>query len=290
MLRRLTERHKHHALRLLNGTSTSSHSTLYGLPHRDDHVSMLWLPHFSECAIPYLIFICTRTSLCRILPWVGLLKMQFQSAKRWGGFCWLQSASVSSVQVHVNSLTSHLSTPTDTVRRCLCWSQDKRCTSIRVGYMHLESWHPHLSLSTIATTIAERSCCWRLETTRSFAPVLHGIGWWVLSNSHLSFNWLIVHPYVTLRCAFCSSRAWRVTVLTERSRVSWNVHGWTERTTCSRLPSPRRRWCSWQNNAWQNSVSLALAIVVMGFSRIQRRCCEAFYHRFNMLSIDTATQ
>ena len=38
MLRRLTERHKCHALHLLTGTS-DSHRTLYGLPHRDDLVS-----------------------------------------------------------------------------------------------------------------------------------------------------------------------------------------------------------------------------------------------------------
>ncbi|KAL7537548.1 hypothetical protein ACHAXR_007900, partial [Thalassiosira sp. AJA248-18] len=37
MLRRLTERHKCHALQLLTETS-DSHSTLYGLPHRDDLV------------------------------------------------------------------------------------------------------------------------------------------------------------------------------------------------------------------------------------------------------------
>ena len=36
MLRRLPERHKCHALELLNGSSSSSHSALYGLPHRDD--------------------------------------------------------------------------------------------------------------------------------------------------------------------------------------------------------------------------------------------------------------
>lgn len=33
MLRRLPERHKHHALHLLNGTSSSSNSFLYGKPH-----------------------------------------------------------------------------------------------------------------------------------------------------------------------------------------------------------------------------------------------------------------
>jgi hypothetical protein len=52
MLRRLTERHKHHALRLLNGTSISSHSTLYGLPHRDDQDTPLSWPTkdaISEC-------------------------------------------------------------------------------------------------------------------------------------------------------------------------------------------------------------------------------------------------
>lgn len=36
MLRRLPERHKCRALELLNGSSSSSHSALYGLPHRDD--------------------------------------------------------------------------------------------------------------------------------------------------------------------------------------------------------------------------------------------------------------
>eukprot|EP00986_Skeletonema_menzelii_P003949 scaffold1293_cov139-Skeletonema_menzelii.AAC.4 len=36
MLRRLPERHKCRALELLNGSSNTSYSTLYGLPHRDD--------------------------------------------------------------------------------------------------------------------------------------------------------------------------------------------------------------------------------------------------------------
>jgi len=41
MLRRLPERHKCRALELLNGSSHSSYSALYGLPHRDDLVSVL---------------------------------------------------------------------------------------------------------------------------------------------------------------------------------------------------------------------------------------------------------
>ena len=40
MLRRLMERHKCHAIQLLTGTS-DSHSTLYGLPHRDGLVCLL---------------------------------------------------------------------------------------------------------------------------------------------------------------------------------------------------------------------------------------------------------
>lgn len=38
MLRRLTERHKCHAMQLLTGTS-DAFGTLYGLPHRDGMVS-----------------------------------------------------------------------------------------------------------------------------------------------------------------------------------------------------------------------------------------------------------
>ena len=38
MLRRLTERHKCHAMQLLTGTS-DAFGTLYGLPHRDGLVS-----------------------------------------------------------------------------------------------------------------------------------------------------------------------------------------------------------------------------------------------------------
>ena len=40
MLRRLTERHKCHAMQLLTGTS-DAFGTLYGLPHRDGMVSPL---------------------------------------------------------------------------------------------------------------------------------------------------------------------------------------------------------------------------------------------------------
>ena len=43
MLRRLTERHKCHAIKLLTGTS-DSHGALYGLPHRDGLESHLGWP------------------------------------------------------------------------------------------------------------------------------------------------------------------------------------------------------------------------------------------------------
>lgn len=81
MLRRLTERHKCHAIRLLTGT-TDAYSTLYGLPHRDNSVSCLVCPSFLLNACSYYV----SHVIHRMLKLAGQAPRQFFSAKRWGEF------------------------------------------------------------------------------------------------------------------------------------------------------------------------------------------------------------
>jgi len=96
MLRRLPERHKCRALELLNGSSHSSYSALYGLPHRDDLVSIffdLFYRIHDESSFAHIVLLFFRT-----LPSVGRQKKQLVNAKIWGRSCldpsyfmWLQS-------------------------------------------------------------------------------------------------------------------------------------------------------------------------------------------------------
>lgn len=86
MLRRLPERHKCRALELLNGSSHSSYSALYGLPHRDDLVSIL----FDLFTVYMMIFVCSYLIVLlffRTLLSVGRQKKQLENAKIWGRLC-----------------------------------------------------------------------------------------------------------------------------------------------------------------------------------------------------------
>ena len=57
MLRRLTERHKCHAMQLLTGTS-DAFGTLYGLPHRDGMVSRPPPPSEYHCSLSVIYAFC----------------------------------------------------------------------------------------------------------------------------------------------------------------------------------------------------------------------------------------
>jgi hypothetical protein len=86
MLRRLTERHKCHAVQLLTGTSTFL-GTLYGLPHRDGLASSLYL-----CHTTFLMnssqhqHQCVRYLLLRNLNLDGRAMMRLSNAREWGEF------------------------------------------------------------------------------------------------------------------------------------------------------------------------------------------------------------
>jgi hypothetical protein len=76
MLRRLPERHKLHALHLLNGTSFSSGSFLYGKPH-DLVRSKSFLAKLAK--VPTFISLVFRN-----MRHYGLQTKQSKNARRWG--------------------------------------------------------------------------------------------------------------------------------------------------------------------------------------------------------------
>jgi hypothetical protein len=151
MLRRLPERHKHHALHLLNSESSSSGSFLYGKPH--DLVRNK----------DYLLISCERTailiiSFLRNMHHYGLRIKQSKNAKRWGrSLCFWRYHSLTCITL-------------------IFLLKTRYCPSVFIlkpgQLVHINKGRLHAFRKLSSSSLQEEDCHYSLRQT--ILPSLHG--------------------------------------------------------------------------------------------------------------------